>query len=319
MSIELTGMDGSDPLGFFAALGVLRALDDRAPDGRPRLSWRESASGWRPSIHGADSVDMIAEAVMSDLPSWADEPALAMAYTKAGEQVAPGGAGAIRDLKPPPELQRRAFEAAARDAAEGNSRSARTWAAFGTDVATDNAGKIKPTSLHFTAGQQQFLKMVRELREGLQQEDVLEALVGPWTNESRLPSLSWSGTGQRMYALRATDPSTDKRGSTPGAEWLAFLGLSFLPTVPSTGGRGPLVLTTGVAGAWKSSTFTWPLWGPPCVASVVESLVSLRGLCRAESLAGYERRGRGILQIYRARILRSEQGGYGSFAPAEVV
>lgn len=319
MSVRLTGIDGSDPLGFLAALGVLRALDDRAQGDPPRLSWQYDGQ-WVPEIEGIESVEGIVDVVMSDLASWASEPALRLAYTKEGGEVDPDAKGAIQDLKPPPEVQRRRFEEAARAAAEGQGRSARTLACFGTDVALDNQGMIKPTALHFTAGQQQFLKMVHELREGLKAEHVQEALKGPWSFSKFLPSLSWTGTGQRIYALRATNPSGDKRGSCPGAEWLAFLGLSFFPCIPAPSPRGVRVMTTGVRGEWKTGVLTWPLWNVPATAPVVESLLRMPGLGRLdEHPSPAELQARGIATVLQASILRSDQGGYGSFTPPTVV
>ena len=317
MSIRLTGIDGSDPLGFFAALGVLRVLGDRAQADTPKLSWRNEGA-WVPTIHGVDSVAAIVDVVMSDLATWADEPALQLAYTKAGEAAEAEAPGAIRDLKPPPGLQRERFAEAARAAAE-SPRRARVLAAFGTDVALDNSGKIKPTALHFTAGQQQFLKMVDGLRSGLTAEHVVEALEGPWTTTSTLPSLSWTGTGQRMYALRATAPSGDKRGSCPGAEWLAFIGLTFFPCVPEASARGPRVLTTGVRGEWKTSRFTWPLWSPPASARAIEGLLRTPSLDEPRSFDPRKRAARGVEAVLSAGIVRSDQGGYGSFTPPEVL
>jgi hypothetical protein len=47
--IELSGLDGSNPLAFLAALGTLR-LADRAFEGNARLSWRQRGK-WLPVLH----------------------------------------------------------------------------------------------------------------------------------------------------------------------------------------------------------------------------------------------------------------------------
>lgn len=311
----LRGIDGSNPLGLLASLGTLRVLSEMRPSANVRLAWHNDGY-WRPVVFGIRDAEEIVGTVMEDLPSWENEPALTLAYIKegdgAGRRVEPDTAGAIRDLKPPAAVQRALFEKAAHMAGGGQRRTARLLACFGTDVALDNSKFIKPTALHFTAGQQQFLKMVGELRDGIGAHDIRSALEGPWTYDSKLPSLSWSGTGQRMWALRASDPSKDKRGSCPGAEWLAFIGLSFFPCVP----RGQRVETTGVRGHWKNCDFTWPLWTAPARPRVVSSLLQTRGL---EELKSHERRARRIGAVFKATIHRSEQGGYGSFAPASSV
>ncbi len=95
----------------------------------------------------------------------------------------------------------------------------------------DNNGNTKPTAFHFTAGQQTFLDMVDELRTGITAAHLREALDGPWLNRSQLPSLTWDSSVARLYALRAGNPSKEKRGSVPGANWLAVIGLSYFPVV----------------------------------------------------------------------------------------
>jgi CRISPR-associated endonuclease/helicase Cas3 len=58
--IELTGLDGSNPLAFLAALGTLR-LADRAFDGRAKLSWKREGR-WVPMLQlppGSDLVECL--------------------------------------------------------------------------------------------------------------------------------------------------------------------------------------------------------------------------------------------------------------------
>ena len=306
----LTGIDGSDPLGFFAALGVLRVLSHHADDPyAPRLGW-VSKGDWQPSVSGVRSIDEVVEAILNDLDSWSDEPALFLAYGRNGEAVDASEPAALRDLKPPLELQRTFFDRAAARASKGRDRTAQMMAAFGTDVAVDRSkGNTKPTAFHFTAGKQLFLKTADELRANVRAEDVREALVGPWTYASRLKSLSWTGLGQRQYALRARNPSGEPRTSCAGAEWLAFVGLSFFPCVPI----GRAVHTTCVAGGWKDSVMTWPLWIPPASARTVASLLRTPDL---KTLSAAHRSARGIAIVLQAGIRRAEPGGYGSFTPA---
>jgi hypothetical protein len=175
----------------------------------------------------------------------------------------------------------------------------------------DNNGRTKPTAFHFVAGQQQFLKMATELGAGLQEVDLEEALTGPWIARSTLPSMSWDATVARLYALRASNPSTEKRGSVAGANWLGILGLSFFPVLVH---RRRLV-TTAVVGGWKDSVFTWPLWSPPSSARTVASLMRVD----ARGLSANERQAVGIALVMSARILRADQGGYGSFSPPAAV
>lgn len=304
----LPGIDGTNPQGFMAGLGVLRALADRRdPNGpQPCLRWSES-DDWRARIEGVAGIDQLADLLKADLETYANEPALQIAYEKGGARKRPGEKASQHDLKPPKQLQGELY----RELRGRRSRTSRLMAAFGTEVVQDNNGNMKPTALHFTAGQQQFLKMVVALREGLTRQHLVEALEGPWRFDAPLPSLSWSGRGAVRYALRASDPSKEKRGSCPGAEWLAFLGLSFFPCVPRSGVR-----TRGVVGGWKDSRFTWPLW------TSFASEFGIRALLRRPALSempGPARRALSIELVCQSAIERSDQGGYGSFTPAALL
>ena len=87
--------------------------------------------------------------------------------------------------------------------------------------------------------------------------------------------------------------------------------LEFFPVVEQ---RGRLA-TTGVVGGWKDSTFCWPLWRVPITACVVTSV--LRADPRRWTSS--EREALGIFRVHSSDISRNDQGGYGSFSPADVV
>jgi hypothetical protein len=295
--VTLAGLDGTNPLGFLAALGVLSATTDESSD--VRLKWQYDGA-WRPvliSIH-ADSGTLV-DSLDADRKRCTADPALAFEYD------------GKRDLKPAPGQFRLFLMQLSGDATAKNRRSVDWASAFATDVAIDNNGNAKPTALHFTAGQQQFLQMVAELVRNVTKADLREALEGPWKYERPLPVLGWDATSSRDYALRATDPSTDKKLGVPGADWLAVRGLRFIQTVP----RGGRVITTGCTGGWKDGRFRWPVWTVPLSASVVMSLLrqDVEGMTRSERSA------RGIGLVLSSGIKRSDQGGYGSFEPASII
>src|SRR3546814_18343979 len=77
--------------------------------------------------------------------------------------------------------------------------------------------------------------MVRALQDGVDVDRLREGLIGPWRYDSTLPSLGWDARGERIHALRGFDPSKEKRSGIPGADWLALLGLRFLPVSVSRG------------------------------------------------------------------------------------
>ncbi|MCP5550139.1 MAG: hypothetical protein H7A53_04525 [Akkermansiaceae bacterium] len=59
--LELTALNGANPLGFLAALGVVATLK-----GEARLSWRRGAS-WTPVLHGFEDQDQLCEHLVPKL------------------------------------------------------------------------------------------------------------------------------------------------------------------------------------------------------------------------------------------------------------
>jgi hypothetical protein len=301
--LVLTGLEGRNPLGFLAALGTLNAVADAVGPGRvePKLCWR-SLGTYRPVLVDGPDQNALLDLLIRDAASFRDEPALNLRYRK-------GGNGAeAHDLKPPPEDFVRYLRALVE---RGDARSLAFAAAFATDAASDNNGNTKPTALHFTAGQQEFLGMVQELVEGVTREDFQEALFGPWRYARPLPVLQWDNAQSRSYALRASDPSKDKKQGVPAADWLAFRGLPFVRVAPV----GDRVITTGCRGEWKTGFFRWPMWTRPLCQRVLGSLLSSPEVFETDPPV---LRARGIPIVFESGIIRTDQGGYGSFSPASV-
>lgn len=327
---QLDGLDGTNPLAYLAALGALAAADAAAPGAR--LAWR-NLGRWRPVLSTALDRAALVAALAADVRTWDGDPAIGLSYSKrdddGGEadgaspprkaKKKPGGDEKVaRDLKPSParfraylgELLTGAGGDLAAGFLVGRRRPLDYAAAFGSELVTDNNGNVKPTALHFTAGQQEFLKAVLALVEGVTAADLEEALFGPWRYDRQLPVMGWDATASRDYALRADDPSKDKKVGVPGADWLAFRGLAFVPVAP----RDELV-TAGCGGGWKTGHFTWCLWTPALSPHAVRTALVLD---RPDQLPAHERRARGLELVLRSGIRRSDQGGYGSFLPADV-
>lgn len=293
-ALVLGGLDGSNPLGFLAALGVVNAVADRRLD--VRLAWIDDGA-WRPSLAAALELESLLTLLDEDRASCASDPALGFSYE-----------GGVRDLKPPPALWRSFLRTLALETSPDDRRAVDWAAAFATDVAVDNNGNTKPTALHFTAGQQKFLDMAIKLQAGTTRDDLREAICGPWRYERKMPVLMWDATSSRDYALRASNPAMEKKAGVPGADWLALRGLSFLAAFP----RGDRIVTTGCGGEWKTGWFRWPVWDVPLGREMIRTVVRLPGL---GSMSATLRRQRGVAAIFECRIKRSDQGGYGSFAP----
>lgn len=313
---RLIGLDAQNPLAFFAALGMLRILDFHCQEHelpKPTLSF--TIDGLFTPILGADlGWEAMMEVLLADALAEASDPALRLAYDESGMLVEPNSPKAIRDLKPKPNAAKMFLG----NLATASRRSADLAASFFSELVEDNNANTKPTSLHFTAGQQTFLDFVENLRSGIGPDDLQEALIGPWRSQSTLPSLNWDASSSRNYALRATNPSSEKRGSVAAANWLAVHALPYFPVVVDAaklhGKSSEKLITTGIRGGWKTSVFRWPVWQAASTRRVTESLLRMD----ARSWTAAERSALGVFQVFRSQINRSDQGGYGSFSPAAV-
>jgi hypothetical protein len=300
--IPLLALEGTNPLGFLAALGVLDAVSAALPG--VTLRWTDDLVP-HAVIRGPDDLGQALDLLDKDREQWADSAVLR--FPVDGQPLA--------DAKPDGRVLRQWFEHVGD---QGRPRAdADLLCALVAEDAFDRSGRAKPTHLHFTAGQQKFLGMVRELATAVDRDRLHEAVRGPWRYDSPLPSLSWDSRGERLYAVRAVNPSNEKRLGVPGADWLAFRGLVFYPVTRTP--RGTL-RTTACDAAWKSSAFRWPLWIRPASRYVARSLVADPALVsRPPRAAPSELAARGIASVRQAPIRRNDQGGYGSFGAADTL
>ncbi len=293
ISTDLTGLEGTNPLGFFAALGVQVALEDIACT--PRLWWSDDVVP-HALVDESISVEEIIDRVMNILPIWLESPSICT------------GLKPIGDVKFDP-IGIRAY------LANAGTDSCLAYCLI-AEGSLDNSGVAKPTDLYFTAGQQKFLKIVEDLFRGVTAEDLRVGLIGPWSYESKLSSLMWDIGDDRNYALVASNPSKDKKLTNPGPEALAILGISRYPVFGSLN----RTLTQGASGNWKYGSFAWPIWTKPASPRAVFSLLAhttgLKGELNKRS-AFYT--SWGINKVIQSAIKRSDQGGYGTFGPPKVV
>ena len=298
---HLTGLEGTNPLGFLAALGVQVAFTSASR--QPRLWWSDDVTP-HAVVDGGFTIDGIADRALEVFAEWCESPAV--------DPTRPDGSPMPKgdELKLAPE-DLRVYLGRVRRC--GSAEALAT--ALVTEGSLDGNGAAKPSDLYFTAGQQKFLAMIRQILRGASREDVLAGIEGPWRYASRLPSLMWDVGDDRVYALAAGDPAKEKKRTNPGSEALAALGLSLHPVFA---GRDR-TLTQGCSGAWKAGCYSWPLWCKPASPHAVRSLLAHAyhhptAMDRERWLPAW-----GVARILRSPIRRSGQGGYGTFGPPEVV
>lgn len=301
--IQLVGVDGSNPLGFLAALGLLRVVPGA------KLGFSEDGS-FRAFVDGfAKSESDLATLVVADAEAAANGAApWRFTYTKTATKKQ--GPQEVADLKPPPDEFKRFLATCIEAWLTGNDEAAGYAAAYATDIAVDKTSmrNTKPTAFHFTAAQQTFLGAVEGIRASVTQEWV-ETSLFKGHGERPGSNLRWDPGAERNWALMANNPSGDGTRVDAPLEWLAFRGLPLLPSFP----RGSRIITTGVADRGDDMTFTWPLW---CIPA---SLLTTRSALQVDWTGGAkERAARGVFAICRSAIRRTSQG-FGNFGPSSVM
>lgn len=326
--VALPGLDGGTPLGFLAALGVLRVAagaagaEETAP---PRLSWRMEEA-WHPVIHdGPRDLEELAHLLAKDAGAWADSSVLRFRYPKLEKKAAK----LVGALQPPVAV----FRAWLRDRIlEGDAESLAYAAALTSETATGvpkaaaTAQVLRehgipfeanmpldrvtmPTAFDFTSRNAQFLEQVDAIRASLDPEGILAVLRNGATENAAGRTMDWDPIADApgaIYGNRAT------AGRAPAAEWLAFRGLAFFPVA----GEGETLYTTACSGRRKAGLFVWPLWHVPADMQTIASLLRSPDLDKLESAAKHAR---GISQIFRAQLTKKADGYSGMFAPSEAV
>ena len=298
---HLEGLEGTNPLGFLAALGIQVAFENDCQ--QPRLWWSQDITP-HAVVDEDFTFNRIIDRALETITYWKDSFAL-NPRRRDGSTMPKGD-----ELK----LSRGDIRAYIEQAVKGEP-AGKLATALVAEGSLDKKGVAKPSGLYFTAGQMKFLDMTRRIFDGTDYEDLKAGLAGPWPYESKLPSLGWDVVDDRVYALRANDPGPEKKLTNPGPEALAILGMSLHPVFAGREGT----LTQGFSGSWKHGHYSWPLWQKPAGPFGLKSLLAHAYDNAKSSLHLDWYRSWGVFTILRSPVRRSGQGGYGTFGPSEVV
>ncbi len=225
--IELPGLSGASPIGFLAALGMLRVLvEDRGRDAR--LAWRHG----RAVLEGLELTDAI------------DELAANMAGR--GDALEFTWADTTRGVTP------EQYRAAVAEAG-GNRRALAFLAGWGTDAVVREGGIIA-TDLDMTSGQQKLLRNLRELALRVNHRSLEVALLGgPYEKQS--PFGLDPASRVRFHAHEPQAPTHSDPPGKPGLIWLAFEAMPLHPVLPISATRHAY-RWVGVVGRLR------PMYGP---------------------------------------------------------
>lgn len=300
----LLGLDGSNPLGFLAALGILNALTRRAltqchSGAEVSLAWQLVKGFWRPAVvGGGQDVDELLdhlEAALgaSDVYPWTLDKKLPFEAVRLREAVS----------------------AAASAATYVDRERVDLLASFGVELLRDDGGAFLDTSLRMvragdSAGQG-LLAYATRIRSETTRNNLRETVFETWKSQDQNCALSWNPLETRSYALRWYDPSPDRSKSIRGANRLAIEAMGLLPTVPV----GHQVKTTGFGlPNGKTESFTWPIWRAFACLDVARSLLTQPEL-QEEGPDPLALRGRGVAAVYRCDRIKTSKY-YSNFTPA---
>lgn len=243
MPLELNALHGHTPIGFMAALGLLRV----SPVGT-RLSWNRSTQ--TAELHGLERDPLLAN-LLHHMTGRAAASELQLADD-------------VRKF----DVERFRAEYEAADEPLANWIRA-WWREDGKN------GHAAPTDLCLTGGPQRMIKMARELAAALDpsrkkgadafvRSKFEEALFGPWRYEDDYASWGWDPATYRPGALTSKAPSEMKMEGVAAAYWLAW---EAQPLFPCIHGEGTLGFES------RPRAWTWATWEEPLDLPAVQALM----------------------------------------------
>ena len=282
--LVLAGLDGSNPLGFLAAVGTLHTVAQTDPSADARMEWTALHGTWIPALSGTSPLS--AEALIELLA-----PVLSNRSTAEFDFA--------QDLNVSPEAFLEVAAGAQGEASLQKRRHADFTASFGCEVTlTSDRKNIQDTAIRTMsgAGHQHFLGTMKNLVAKTDKDQLRRSLFESWDYSDEKLGLRWDPEEDRRYALRWDDPSADTVRTMRGANRLAVEALPLLPTAP---GNSQLY-TTGFSRQGRATTLTWPIWTATLSVDVVRSVLSLPEIQTPEP----DRRNlfaMGIVEVYRSQ------------------
>jgi hypothetical protein len=300
--IKLIGVDGSNLLGYLAALGTLRVLSSGKDHLEARMGWNLNGA-WTPTI--LHCTIRTAEGLLDALEKKVcGEDSISAAW-KIGDDLTLTGKEFRQYLL--------------KDLSECSWEKRMTvdfLTAFGSEAIRSGTKKEQMSDTEFRtmsgAGHQHFLGFMRELAEATSREHLQRTLFEKWDYSDVRPSLRWDPADYRPHALRAQDPSGDPIKTMRGANRLAVEALPLFPTVPD----GQTLRTVGFENRKRATEVSWPIWRGSLEARTVASVLAMDELQCAEIGVAARKRfdRRGLAQVFRAK--RFTEGKYRNFSPS---
>ncbi len=266
----LGGLSADNPLGYLAALGVLRTATLAAPEKQFVMSWELVNGHWQPRLYSPTEIDRIS---LIDLLDRQLKDSARLTAFNLGDNLTIK----LRDF-------RDALVNELSSLSDKNRLNVDFLAAFGSEIIESQrsgkpTGQIADTDFRTMSGvgHQHFLKTMRIFIEDTQSCHLEDAVFEPWIYGDPLKnhSMRWDPVDDNRYALRWNDPSKCPTKTNSGSVWggnrLAIEALPLFPTQP----RQRNLATTGFSKRKGAVELTWPVWSSCVDLSVVRSLLSL--------------------------------------------
>jgi hypothetical protein len=239
---DLIGLPAESPIGFMAAVGLLRVLaSDRGIE--VRIGWRNGHAiidGTSPNAAIEELTAHMIERANSLEFNWADTP-----------------------RKVRPDVYRNAC-----NQMSGDHRALAFMAGWATDTILRD-GFISVTRLDMTSGQQRLLRDLRDLAKGITREHFHSALLGgSYEGQS---SFGLDPIAARFHAYEYQAPTKSDPPGKPGLIWLAFESIPLHPVIPISNNRTQTI-------GWRydgTAAYVWPIWDAMLTIEEVQLLRAL--------------------------------------------
>jgi hypothetical protein len=261
-AVGLPALDGRTPLGFLAALGVLRLLTESQPE-PVTLSW--STTDCSAVLSGPwSATEAIADNLRSIVASIPDDGVL----PGLPADLPPRGEAPDRMRLPRPEFRDLAVRVA------GAGEPGERWmSSLVTDLSVDDKGRADISLFTAPSGKQSMRTMLQKPLEAVRRrpEVLLEALIS-WR---RYPGITGEYLDHRVLfdAADAPDGTSRERG-VPGATWLALMSYPLLLTTAGPGGAPTSTGWQYPTGREAGRQLVYPLWSAPLDVPGVKALLS---------------------------------------------
>jgi hypothetical protein len=293
--LPLRGLNGSNPLGFLAALGILKVLSEWFPQRDFRLHWKQEAHYI--AVLSANRLPLNFMAVSRYLAV-----RLRKLPSPNSDEHLP------RNLNKWTNAQFRQFALnAASKAKEGDQRLAQFAAAFSVDGLVLPEEEIEDSALRTVSGsgRQDLFPTLEGLRTQTMDSHLRRTLFASWDYADERLSLRYDPIEDRRHALRWTKPADEPSRTMWGANRLAVEAWVLFPTAPVSG----QLRTTG----FTKNLFNWPIWETPLSLDTIRSLLALEHL-QAREISRESLQERGITEVFRSERITVDK--FRNFTPS---